>query len=364
MSPKTVGVDLRLWSHPGIGRYIRELFPAMLRLEDPARFSFLTLKDDEKEVRERLGSVTLARARSRIYSVSEQAELTAFSGRVELLHVPHFNAPLVCRARLVSTVHDLIYLKDRRFSGSLAGKIYVRAMLSGVARNASAIIAVSDFTRRDLEKEFPRAAGKVSVIHEAASERFRRPMHAEPGHLRFGIGEEYVLFVGSLKAHKNLPLLLDAFDTLYKERKTQAQLVIVGKKDPKEEALFRRLSQSPFVRYLGTRSDEELACLYRGARALVLPSLWEGFGLPAVEAMACGTPVLCSDRASLPEVVGDAGLLFDPERVDRLVELLYNVLKDSDLRKTLSQKGLERAKGFSWDIAARRTLTLYEKVVL
>jgi len=363
MSPeRTVGIDLRMWGHPGIGRYIRELTAALFKLEDPARFVLLTYQADEADVHARLPGAVLERGRSRIYSVSEQAELSAFSGRVGLLHVPHFNAPFLCKAKLVATVHDLIYLKESRFSGSFLGKAYVRALLTGVERNASAVIAVSDFTRRDLETAFPKTAGKVQVIHEAASEIFCRAAHAQPEHLRFGISEEYVLFVGSLKAHKNLPVLLDAFETLVRDKKTGAQLVIVGKKDPKEEALFRRAAGSEFVRYLGPRSDEELAHLYRGARALVIPSLWEGFGLPAVEAMACGTPVLCSDRASLPEVVGDAGLLFDPERVDRLAELLYNVLIDRDLRNTLSQKGLQRAKCFSWENAASQTLKLYEKV--
>lgn len=362
-----IGVDLRMWAHPGIGRYIRELTGAMLRLQGAERFLFLALAGNEGDIFKSLGPVRCELTKAGIYGLAEQKELWDFSKRTALLHVPHFNAPLFCSSRLVVTVHDLIYLKEARFSGSVFGKLYVRAMLRGIEKNARAVIAVSDFTRNDLEAAFPGMKGRVAVIHEAASASFAPAAGALTSDAlkeKFGIEKRYVLFVGSLKAHKNLPVLLDAFETLLREGKLEAELVVVGRKDPKERALLERLERSrAFARTLGERSDAELAELYRGAEALVIPSLWEGFGLTAVEGMASGTPVIASNRSSLPEVLGEAGWLFDPERVDQLVEILYNVLNDKNLRHELSKKGLERARCFSWESAARRTLETYERAM-
>ena len=368
---KTIGIDLRMWEHPGIGRYIRELTGAMLRFENPERFRFLAYERDHKDILLHLGSARLDRAFSPIYSLSEQAELFGFSNRVDLLHVPHFNAPLFCRSKLIVTVHDLIYLKSDL--QSLAGngqsrsmqslqRFYVRTLLGGVCRNATDVIVVSDFTRRDLELFYPGCAGRTRVIREAASGTFRAHGDAEAAKKQFGLGPEYLLFVGSLKAHKNLAVLLDAFATLRRDHE-QAQLVVVGKRDRKEQAIFDRVSTEPGVKYLGVRADDELAQLYRGAKALVLPSLWEGFGLTALEAMACGTPVISSDRASLPEVVGDAALLFNPEDTQRLAELMQLILTDREMHNSLSRKGLQRSKEFSWENTAHETLKLYEKAL-
>ncbi len=359
-----IGLDLRMWNHAGIGRYIRELFSAMFRLEKPDHFRCLAYEEDHQAIRSALSGANLSQARSRIYSLSEQIELAVFSRSVSLLHVPHFNAPIFCRSKLIVTIHDLIYLKEKRFSGSVLAGLYVRALIAGIQSHARAVIAVSDFTRRDLEETFPALQDRVTVIHEAASRIFTSSA-AQPNTKKFGLGDDYVLFVGSLKAHKNLPVLLDAFESLRKEGNTSVKLAIVGRKDVKETALLDRLERSnAYVCYLGEQTDEDLADLYRGARALVIPSLWEGFGLTVLEAMACGTPVISSDRASLPEVVGDAGLLFDPTQTEALKEHLCNVLKSDPLRETLSRKGLERAKQFSWDIAARETLDCYKEALV
>lgn len=366
MPEAEIGIDLRMWTHPGIGRYIRELTRAMLALEDPGRFRFFAFAGDEQSIFSALGPVRCEKAVNGIYSAAEQRELRNFSKNCRLLHVPHFNAPVFCASRLVVTLHDLIYLKESRFSGSVLGKLYVGLMIRGIEKNARAVITVSDFTRRDLTAAFPKLADRVRVIHEAAASHFNPsvPKDAEAVQRKHGISQNYLLFVGSLKAHKNLNGLLDAFARLTETQKGDAQLVIVGRRDPKEKALLERLGRSgPSVCYLGEKSDAQLAELYRAAKALIIPSFWEGFGLTAVEAMACGTPVLASERASLPEVVGSAGILFDPERTDRMAEILSEVLKDGHLRAELSRKGLERSRQFSWEKAARETLNVYKKAL-
>jgi glycosyltransferase involved in cell wall biosynthesis len=363
---RKIGLDLRVWSHPGIGRYLRELVKALSETGTPQKFSFLVYPGDRAAVRNFFPNADFVEASSRIYSLREQAELWGFSRQVDLLHVPHFNAPLVCSSKLVVTVHDLIYLKDARFSGSFLGKLYARSLFQGIVRNAKAVIAVSQFTKKDLVETFPKLDGRVEVIYEAASARFRQspdPKALRAVKERLGLMSPFILFVGSFKAHKNLPVLLDAFQNLKKNNSLTHELVLVGKKDPKESQLFRRIEGMPHARCLESVGDDDLFALYHLAKVLVVPSLWEGFGLPMLEAMACGTPVLCSDRSSLPEIAGDAALTFDPERADRLEELLIRVLQDDSLRQTLSAKGFVRANRFSWEKAARETLKLYEKVV-
>lgn len=367
MSAKAlIGIDVRMWEHPGIGRYLRELVAALSASGARQSFCFLGFPRTAAILAQHFPSAKFEKASSRIYGLREQEELWRFSRKVDLLHVPHFNAPLFSSSKLIVTVHDLIYLKSARYSGSYLGKLYARTLFQGLARNAAAVIAVSRFTMNDLIRAFPKLAGRVEVIHEAASAHFRQspdPKALRAVRDRFALSSSFILFVGSFKSHKNLPVLLDAFQGIRKKSGMAHELVLVGKKDPKEKALLRRLEGLPHVRCLGSMPDESLFALYHLAEVLVVPSLWEGFGLPVLEAMACGTPVICSDRSSLPEVAGDAALTFDPERVDQLEELLVRVLQDGDLRQKLSAKGLERSSRFSWESAAQETLKLYERVL-
>jgi len=361
-----IGVDVRMWDHPGIGRYLRELVTALSASGARQAFCFLGFGRTREALARVFPNAKFEESSSRIYGLHEQEELWRFSRKVDLLHVPHFNAPLFLSSKLIVTVHDLIYLKDTRYSGSFLGKLYARVLFQGLARNADAVIAVSRFTMNDLIQAFPKLEGRVEVIHEAASAHFRQspdPKALRAVRDRLGLSSPFILFVGSFKAHKNLPVLLDAFQGIKKKNGLAHELVLVGKKDPKEKELLRRLANLPHVTCLENLEDESLFALYHLAEVLVAPSLWEGFGLPVLEAMACGTPVICSDRSSLPEVAGDAALTFDPERADCLEELLVRILQDNDLRQKLSAKGLERSSRFSWENAAQETVKLYEKVL-
>ena len=309
----------------------------------------------------------LLRSASKPYSLREQWELFNFSRRHDLLHVPHFNIPVFGAKKLVVTVHDLIYLKDKRYSASGLGRAYVRMMFKKIEKKADAVLTVSEYTKADLLHSFPGLRGRVFVTYEGASALFR-PIHDREELRRiqnkYSLHPPFVLFVGSLKSHKNVSVLIEAMAALKNEKRSEQELVLVGRKDEKEKGLLALIRKnSSFVKTLGEVSDEDLAVLYNLAEVFVLPSLWEGFGLPALEAMACGTPVLSSDRSSLPEVVGQAGSLFDPTRVDALKELLYTVLESRPLREKMSEMGLVQAKKFSWDKTADSTLDVYERVL-
>ncbi len=364
-----IGIDLRLWGHPGIGRYIRELVGALVSRRGSEELHFLAYLRDAKEFLNltKRESVSLGPVRSKVYSLSEQWEMPLAARGLGLLHVPHFNIPVFYQGKLVVTVHDLTYLHDTKASKSRLGKPYAEFLFRQIQKKAAAIFTVSEYTRQDLLNFFPGIRPEcVHVTHEAAAPMFRVIEEAkflERSRQRYGASKPFVLFVGSLKDHKNIPVLVRAVELLRIEKKIDAELVIAGRRDPKCVELHSLLrSKEVFVKYLGEVPDEELAALYNLASVFVLPSLREGFGLPVLEAMACGTPVIVSNRTSLPEIAGNAGLLFDASRPEELTELLYKVLSDKRLTRELSLKGLARAAEFSWEKTAQKTWEVYDRV--
>lgn len=347
--------------HPGIGRYIRSLVGAMLRQKTGFRFVLVGEPALLEELRA-LGA-EVRPSSIPIYGFAEQARLAPLFDGTDLVHVPHFNVPWRrLRQKLVVTVHDLIYFRVPEYERFPGQRLLLGLWFRRLAHNASAVIAVSEATRRDFAERFGRAA-KLRVIHEAAAPIFLDEKQ-DGAALPSGVFGRYALFVGSIREHKNVQGLVEAFERI--EGRTDARLVLVGRLDARFEHKHRlraRIARSGRIIWLPGATDAELKALYSGASCVVQPSFYEGFGLPVLEAMACGAPVIASDASSLPEIVGEAGLLFPPRQIDRLSELLYNVLSDSELRHKLSQNGRLRARGFSWDAAAQKTLALYEEVL-
>jgi len=262
----------------------------------------------------------------------------------------------------VLTIHDLIpqLLPEHH---KLLNRWYLTWTMPLFCRRADHIIAVSEATRRDLLALYDLPAEKVSVIHEAASPRFC-PQPAEDVDrvsAAYGLPEAYVLYVGTIEPRKNLLRLLEAWTPL-RQAGEAPPLVIVGKRGWLSEDFYAELEASPVrsdVILTGYVVDEDLPAIYAGAMAFLWPSLYEGFGLPPLEAMACGTPVVCADASSMPEVVGDAALLFDPRDAGALSAQIRRITGDADLRGDLEQRGLARAVRFSWAETARQTIEVY-----
>jgi glycosyltransferase involved in cell wall biosynthesis len=244
-----------------------------------------------------------------------------------------------------------------------------RATLPFAVRRAAALDCISHSTERDLVARFPAAAGKATTIELAADERFsgegeRRGGEPDAEGWRGGVeGRPYVLGVGTLEPRKNLPRLVEAFASLPTEVRGERVLALAGPPGWETDATIAAARRhADVVRPLGFVPDAELPALYRGADLFAYPSLYEGFGLPVLEAMRCGTPVLTSDRSSLPEVAGDAAVYVDPTDVGSIREGLTRALTDADMRRRLSAAGLERARGFSWARCAAETLDLLERI--
>jgi glycosyltransferase involved in cell wall biosynthesis len=263
------------------------------------------------------------------------------------------------------TVHDLIFRHLPAYHKPL-NRWYLNLALPLYCRRATHLIAVSEYTRQDVIESYGIPPHKITVVHEAAAPHFRpQPAAAiAAARARYSLPERYLIFVGTIEPRKNLTRLLEGFETLHAEGLTDG-LVIVGKRGWLYDDFFTRLEASPVrkaVIFPGYVPDADLPALYAGAQALVFPSLYEGFGLPMLEAMACGTPVVASHAASLPEIGGDAALYFAPREVEDLRAVTRRVLKDRGLQEVMQVEGMARAARFSWQTAARQTAALYHEV--
>ncbi len=294
-------------------------------------------------------------------------ELRAATRRVEVFHAADQLPFAPPGAAVVLTIHDLT---TRRFPDMhMPDNTALHAIKERFARTrADRIIAVSEATRRDIVRELNIPPEKISVVYEAADTRFRphTPEETQTTLERYGLTHNrYILSVGALEPRKNYVRLIEAYAMLrarYAPAEHLPPLIIVGGNGWKYDTILAAPEQNGvtgFVRFLGRVPDEDLPALVAGSRVFVYPSLYEGFGLPPLEALACGVPVVVSRAASLPEVVGDAGLYCDPHDPHDIARQIAALLEDNDLTLRLRHAGVTRARQFSWERAARETLAVY-----
>jgi glycosyltransferase involved in cell wall biosynthesis len=285
---------------------------------------------------------------------------------VDLLHV-QYTAPPVAPCPVVATIHDISF-EHLPETFKRRSRAQMRLTIRRTARDSAHIIAPSEFTRRDIIETYRIAPEKITTIPLAAASHFR-PVTNEDEltqvQRRYGIESSYILAVGSIQPRKNLARLIEAYALLHQTTRAVRlpKLVVVGKRAWLYAETLRAVEKSKVreqIIFTGYAPESDLPALYSGARCFVYPSYFEGFGLPPLEAMQCGAPVIVGNRTSLPEVVGDAGLQIDPFDVDALASALERLIEDESLRANLRERGLERARQFSWRETARRTLAVYE----
>jgi glycosyltransferase involved in cell wall biosynthesis len=361
-----IAFDARKLADFGIGTYIRGLVTALAEIDSRNRYLLLGDGSTEEARSLRLpDNFSWIAESSPGYSLRE---LWTVSRRVravhaDLLHVPHYVLPLLPGCPTVVTIHDLIHLRFPEQRSALE-RAYARFMIGRALRSSAVAIAVSAATRSELIERFGETARSVRVILNGVDERFReRPeqRQLESTWDRLGVRPGYLLFVGNPKPHKNLSALLQAHEQLSNDLDGAPPLVLAGTRpdDPALEGGGRKGQ----VLALGRVADDLLPALYRGASFLVAPSLWEGFGLPAAEAMAAGTPVIAADRGALPEVVGDAGILLDVDRPEELRGAIRRLLDSPPLREELARRGLQRSASFRWRSTAEATLEIYDRLL-
>jgi glycosyltransferase involved in cell wall biosynthesis len=284
----------------------------------------------------------------------------------DALFVPAHVVPLA-HPRAVVTVHDLGYLHFPQAHPPLA-RLYLDLSTRWNVRAAAHVIADSHATQDDLVRRYAARPDKISVVYPGRDESLRRVHDAAAIEIvkrRYGIAGEYLLYLGTLQPRKNLARLITAFSAL-RPAPSNLQFVIAGAKGWLYADIFAQAKQLELqdrVLFPGRIADEDKAALISGAVALVFPSLYEGFGLPVVEAMQCGTPVICSNTSSLPEVAGDAALQVDPLDIEALAQAMRQLLDDAALRRTLVERGYAQAARFSWAACAARVLSAIESVM-
>lgn len=371
----TIDVSPAVHHHAGLGRYAAELLTALLTCDHNNEYcAFYHTPHGDEKLEGALRSVPTYSIRLGAKPWRMSVLLAYYANRTmdrwlppsDVFHGTDHLLPPLGRSRMIFTIHDLIYLFFPEYHLPL-NRWFLTLMLPKFLRRADAIIAVSENTRRDVTRRLGIPAEKMTVIYEGVSERFRSIQdraELERVRARYELPPRMILFFGTLEPRKNLLTLLDAFAALLATRPDVPPLVIAGRKGWLYRPIFRRVRErglESHVRFTDWIAEDDVPTLLNLAEVFVYPSLYEGFGLPPLEAMACGVPVICSNAASLPEVVGDAGILVEPRDVGGLMQALARVLDDASLRADLRARGVQRAQQFTWERAARQTLAVYEQ---
>jgi glycosyltransferase involved in cell wall biosynthesis len=364
-----VAIDVRKLHDFGIGTYIRNLLRYLARIDRDTEYVLLC-RERDLDVAPTLGANFRGVVEpSPNYSIREQLHVpwVLRRERPDVYHAPHYVLPLAVRTRSVVTIHDCIHLMFPQYLPNRAAYTYAWTTMRSAARRAQRILTVSEASKRDILHYCGVPPEKIVVVYNAIDERYWVPPAAEDIERvreRYQLHHRFVLYAGTIKPHKNLVRLIAAFAQLRREF-DDVTLLIIGDEMSKLPALRRAVhghKLHKYVRFLGYVDERTLAALYRLASVFAFPSLYEGFGLPPLEAMASGTPVVTSNVSSLPEVTGGAAVLVDPRDVEALVDGLAQVLREPGLAATLRARGLERARAFSWESSVARTLRVYREV--
>jgi glycosyltransferase involved in cell wall biosynthesis len=368
-----IAIDARKLRDYGIGTYVRNLLRQLSRVDQATEYVVLCRGGDCEIVSELGANFRAVPETSLGYSVREQFQVPRDLRRekADLFHSPHYVFSPLTPCKSVVTIHDCIHLRFPQYLPNRLGYAYARSFLWVATHRSDRIMTVSEASKRDILEYFNVPPQKIDVIYNGIDERFATPPPEEDlvrVRERYQLDGPFILYAGNIKPHKNLGRLIEAFHIL---RSTgpefePVKLVIIGDEIAKYAALrhaVHRHKLHKHVRFFGFVPARTLVSLYRLASVFVFPSLYEGFGLPPLEAMASGTPVITSNVSSLPEVVGDAAVLIDPLRPDDIADALRRVLSDSDLRADMRRRGLERAKQFSWEQSVRRVREIYTEVL-
>jgi len=359
----SICIDAR-WLQTGIGTYTFNLIRELGR-RDELDLHVLTLRCHMSALSAHCSDVRVVD--TPIYSIAEQFAVTAAARNFSLLHVPHYNAPLPRQGNLLVTIHDLTHILAPGFHTTWKTRLYAQPMLRLAARKAAHIFTVSEYSKRQIMERLGVSGEKVTVAYNGVAPHFF-PERGEEARETFrracGVDRPYILCVGNLKPHKNIDGLLRAFALLNSRVSLSCDLVVVGDNSalgPALRNLAAKLGISGATRFVGRVTDDELRAAYSAAELTVLPSFEEGFGLPVLESMACGTPVACSQAASLPEVGGNAAVYFDPHDVASMAEAMRMLLESSADRERYRRLGLENATRFTWTDCADRHLHIYRQ---
>jgi len=377
-----IGIDARFAVHNrrGIGNYTLQLVQNLADLDSLNEYILYIDRNDLEDVLPKQKNFKIKKLHPSNYLLWEQVILPiqAKKDRVDILHCTGNTAPVLLsrQNKLVSSLMDVMYFKDYSVlpeSTSMyqrLGRIYRKTIVSSAMKHVSRIITISNFTKVDIIKHLPNLSEDIFfVTYLAPHERFRFIDRSDAATIvrdRVGIVGRYLLTLGATDPRKNTELVINKFIDIKSERKIKEKLVIVGIPNWRQTKFYDIANKSMWkndIIFTDFVSDDDLVLLYNCATIFLYPSLYEGFGIPTLEAMACGVPVIASNTTSIPEIVGDAALLIDPNDGKEFKAALLRLLNDEDLRNELIKRGYERAKVFSWKEMAKETLAVYESIL-
>lgn len=372
-----IAIDIRRMTEFGVGTYTRNVVRALARLDHANDYFLIGSAPKVAEIGPLPPSFKAIPLLDDGTTAKGYLEFRAILRRLrcDLVHIPHlFWMPRGLPCPYVVTVHDVLEHMYRAHEGSSFRRSLHFHLTRRVLKGAGRILAVSKFTKSEIERLFTIPGSHIEVVYNAIDERFLRG-HASASDRqilaeRYLVTYPYLLYAGPISPPKNLVRIIEAFSALKaglekEEKFPELKLIIIGDELSKHPDLRRTVIRSGVqndVRFMGFVPIEMLRIFYDAAKIFVFPSLYEGFGLPPLEAMAHGTPVVTSYTSSLPEVVGNAAVLVNPENVFEIMRALHRVLLDQPTREKLKQRSYEQAKKFSWDDSARRILKIYEEV--
>lgn len=372
-----IGIDARFYGPQakGLGRYSEKLIQYLAGLDKKNQYVIFLTKNNFSDFISTSPNFKKVEADYRWYTLAEQIHMprAIAKEKIDLMHFPHFNVPLLYRGKFIVTIHDLIltHFPTQRAStlGPLKYFIKHRAykkVISQAIKKSKKIITVSNYTKKEIIDTFKVNPSKIEVTYEACSDFKSTLAHIDKEKFfkEMGIFSPYILYVGNAYPHKNLELLLEAFKDVITE-KIDLQLVLVGKMDyffERLKNLVNRLKLEKKVVFPGYVTDEELKAFYQNAKLYIFPSKVEGFGLPPLEAMAQGLPVVSSSSSSLPEILGNAAYYFNPDKKEEISMAIKEVLANDKLREEMKKNGYNQVKKYNWEKLAEQTLNIYNSL--
>lgn len=373
IAPKKIGIDARLWSETGVGRYIRNLIKELQKIDAVNQYTLFALSKDKEDIKATLqlaseNNFSLVTADIPWHALKEQFAFPKIleKEKVDLMHFPYFSVPIWYKGKYVLTIHDLII--DHFPTGKastkssltyFAKRIAYKYIVAKASKNAAKIITVSRATKKEIESHLHTPENKIIVTYEGVDEKINTSSLLKKE--RANVPENYFLYVGNAYPHKNLETLIQAFQQV---QNNNVQLLLVGKEDFFYKRLKEKVGQlglTDCIFFKHNVSDAQLATLYKNALALVVPSLMEGFGLPLLEAMQQACLVVASDIPVFKEIAHDVPLYFEPTSVNSLTNVLESIAKgEIKNEKQKKDAGKILAKKFSWEKTAKETLAVYQ----
>ncbi len=365
--PYNIAIDARKLSDFGIGTYIRNLIAALGALDQEDRYILFAGQQASEKLGDLPENFRVVVERSPSYSIRELMALSwrLFRLEIDLYHSTHYVLPAVVPCRAVVTIHDIIHLLYPEFLPSTLAYFYAQRMIRRSLSRGDRIIAVSQNTKTDLMDYFKVDGRKIRVVYSGVTDRYREKLSQTAISARlkeFGVDQPYLLFVGNPKPHKNLDNVVKAYARSLEILDYDADLVCVGDREGMEFKVRQRAEQLGLgnrIRLVGHVPEEALPALYQGATLFVFPTLYEGFGLPVVEAMASGVPVITSKTSALREIAEGYSHLVNPLDVEEIAKAIAQCMADPEHREALKKLGLRRADDFRWPRTAEQTLEVY-----